>query len=271
MTEPRQKRILVTGGGTFLGTSIIAALLSEGAEVTVLIRPGAEKRLGPLATRVRWHTVDIWDPASLRGRARGHGAVIHTVGSMIADPAQGLTHHRLNTISARNAINMCISDGVPRIVLMSAAKAPWVSQHYVRAKREAETYVGRVGLQAAIIRAPLVYVRGHKRPLFYQFLSSVGSRPPLSWTALGNIAPMPLDMLARAVARIALENERGTRIYRATDLRRRNRREEVLGRSGLPERFSEEQSPALPFAPLDDEDLPFGWIPPTKSDDIRPR
>jgi NAD(P)-dependent dehydrogenase (short-subunit alcohol dehydrogenase family) len=34
------RRVLVTGGGAFLGDAITAALLAEGAEVTLLVRPG---------------------------------------------------------------------------------------------------------------------------------------------------------------------------------------------------------------------------------------
>jgi NAD(P)-dependent dehydrogenase (short-subunit alcohol dehydrogenase family) len=65
-----RKQILVTGGGTFLGDNIAAALLAEGAEVRLLVRPGAEDRLGSLADRTRWFTADVWDEASLKGRAR---------------------------------------------------------------------------------------------------------------------------------------------------------------------------------------------------------
>src|SRR6187549_1561343 len=140
------RRVLVTGGGTFLGDNIAAALLAEGAEVTLLVRPGAEDKLGPLAQRVRWITADVWNPASLRGRARGHASVIHTVGSMIADTAQGSNHHRLNFVSARNVANMCVSDGVPHMTLMSTVRAPWLNNNYLRAKREAETYMEHVGL-----------------------------------------------------------------------------------------------------------------------------
>jgi uncharacterized protein YbjT (DUF2867 family) len=204
----RQLRgVLVTGGGTFLGGNIASALLAEGAEVTLLVRPGTEERLGPLAQRTRWYTADIWNPASLRGRARNHAMVIHTVGSMNADPSQGLSHHRLNFLSARNVANMCISDGVPHMVLISSVHAPWISRSYIKSKREAEHYLNRIGLNSSIIRAPLTYVRGHPRPFFYQLMTLFGTIPPLSWFWFRRVAPMPVDMLARGVARIALEQE----------------------------------------------------------------
>ena len=189
--------ILVTGGGTFLGDNIASALLAEGAKVSLLVRPDSEDKLGPLAQQTRWSTADVWSPASLRGKARNHAAVIHTVGSLSADPTQGLSHSRLNFVSARNVANMCVSDGVERMILISGTSAPWISRAYIHAKRDAERYMQRLGLRAAIVRAPLLYVPGRSRPFFYRAMSLFGVLPPLSWLFLNRIAPMPVDVLAR--------------------------------------------------------------------------
>jgi uncharacterized protein YbjT (DUF2867 family) len=258
------RRVLVTGGGTFLGDNIAAALLAEGAEVTLLVRPGAEDKLGPLAQRVRWSTADVWNPASLRGRARGHSTVIHTVGSMIEDTTQGLNHHYLNFVSARNVANMCVSDGVPHMVFISGVGAPWTSRAYVRAKRDAEVYIGRVGLQASIIRAPLAYVRGRPRPIFFQFMTLLGSIPPISWLGFGRFAPMPIDMLARGVARITLERKRNKIIYYASDLRKRNTRQEVRRVTVMQTEQAQERKRNRIHIP--DDEAPFGWMPPDSSD-----
>lgn len=263
------RRILVTGGGTFLGDNIASALLAEGAEVTLLVRPGAEDKLGPLSQRVRWFTADVWNPASLRGRARGHASVIHTVGSMNADPALGLNHHWLNFVSARNVGNMCVSDGVPHIVLMSSVRAPWVNGHYLNAKREAEGYMERVGLHPTIIRAPIAYMRGQPRHPFYLLMTILGSTPIISWFGFGRIAPMPIDMMARGVARITLDKNRTKKFYYAPDLRRRNTAREarraapIMPLDNLPP-----QQQVHPFELLD-EDTPFGWIPPERDDKNR--
>lgn len=265
MAIDKSRRVLVTGGGTFLGINIASALLAQGAEVTLLLRPGTEERLGPLAGRVRWLNADVWDAASLKGRARGHGTVIHTVGSMVADPAQGLTYHRLNVISARNTANMCVSDGVQHMILMSAVRAPWVNRRYVQAKREAETYLGRVGLRSTIIRAPLTYVRDTRRPLFYRLVTWLGRFPLLSWTPLGAIAPLPLDVLARGVARVALQPQ-GKRLLYAQDLRRLNTRDELRGDLPAMRPFADPETESLPFEALDEE-TPFGWTPPLTDDD----
>jgi NADH dehydrogenase len=256
------KRILVTGGGTILGDAIAAALLAEGAEVTLLVRPGAEKNLGGLAQRVRWFSADVWEPSSLKGRARGNQVVIHTVGSMKADPSRGLSYQHLNFLSARNVANMCVSGGVGQMVLLSAPRAPWIPSDYVRAKRDAEAYLLRIGLKATIIRAPLAYVRGERRSAFYQLLSLMGHLPPISWLGMRRVAPMPIDVLARGIARITLAPKQMKTVYFAGDLRRHNTSREI--RRGLTGDKHGLLSARDAVQPIDlmDEDTPFGWTPP---------
>jgi uncharacterized protein YbjT (DUF2867 family) len=260
LNRSERPRILVTGGGTFLGDAIAAALLAEGADVTLLVRPGAEKRLGGLAQRVRWYVTDVWEPSSLRGRARGVTSVIHTVGSMTADPAQGLTFHYLNFVSARNVANMCVSSGVQHMVLLSSPRAPYAPAEYIRAKREAEQYLTRIGLRATIIRTPLVYVRGGSRPLPYRILSALGGIPPLSWLGLRRITPLPVDIVARGTARITLAPLYLRTLYTAGDLRRHNTRRER--RLGMAEDslMASAMREVSPIELLDDE-VPFGWQP----------
>lgn len=260
-----KNRVLVTGGGTLLGDSIANALLAEGAEVVLLVRPGNEDRIGTLDSRSRWFSADVWDPASLKGRARGCAAVIHTVGSLVADPRQGLSFQWLNFVSARNVANLCVSSGVPHMVLLSGARAPWISSQYIAAKREAEQYLLRVGLRSTVIRAPLVFQRGAHRQPFFALMSLFGRVPPFSWLGLRRVAPLPIDVLARGTARLTLEQRQDNIICYAGDLRRRNSRRELrygwesaYGESGL-----EDTRPTPIFKHQDD--APFGWTPDGKT------
>jgi uncharacterized protein YbjT (DUF2867 family) len=246
-------RVAITGGDTYLGLQLASALLAEGAEVTLLLREGKEKSLGDLASHVNWHNVDMWNSASLRGRARGHGTVIHTIGSMSDAPKQNITYESMNVIPARNAANMCVSDGVPHFIYLSAANAPWLSGKYIQSKRDVEAYLRKIGLKSSIIRAPIVYERDSSRSIFFNAMTFLGSIPPVSWLHLGRIAPTPLDMFVRGIARIALNPPAQSRIYFAGDLRRLNTSDERRGRIpvlALPSVVPQEQD-VLPFDSID--------------------
>ena len=246
--------ILVTGGGGFLAEHIAAALLANGASVELLIQPGSEDSPGALEGRVRWSRADVWSPGSLRGKARGYSCVIHAMGSLIEDKASGASFARLNLASARNVANMCIGDGVPKLVFISAARAPWHRRAYIQSKRAAENYLLRSGLRAVIVRSPLLYTRGQGRPLFFRLMTGLGRLPPLTWLGPGNAAPMAVDEFALGVAQLALTSERDNTIAHARDLRR-------LARESAAQ--ADGPSPIPDASQLDepDEDLPFGWTP----------
>jgi len=267
MNEPMvaKKRVLITGGGTFLGDAIAAALLAEGADVTLLVRAGAEGKLGGLAQRARVQIADLWEPSSLKGRARGIQTVVHTVGSMTADPSRGLTYHWLNFVSARNVANMCVSGGVPHMVLMSSSRAPWIPNEYLRAKYEAEEYLIRIGLKATIIRAPIAYLRGEPRKPLYRLASLFGNIPPFSWLGLRRMAPLPVDVIARGVARITLNPRQTKPIYAASDLRAHNTGREI--RKGISLTAPDMLDPTHPVEPIEllGDEIPFGWTPPGSS------
>lgn len=225
-----RNHILVTGGGTFIGNHITAALLAEGLPVRLLVRPGAEEQLGGLRESVEWYSASVWNPASLRGRARGARLVIHTVGGMKSDPEHGLTYHYLNVLSFRNVADMCVTDGAQQVMLVSTANALWFPRPYVRTKREAESYIARVGLHGTVIRAPLVYQRGRPRPPLYQLVSGMARISPL----FRRSAPMPVDLFARGIARVAAAPLPAKDIYYAQDLLRLNSRDERRGQPYMP-------------------------------------
>src|SRR6185369_13738938 len=139
---------------------------------TVIVRPDGEEKLGALRGRVQWVQGDVWNPASLRGRARGHSCVIHLVGGTRPDPKRGLTFRHLNFLSARNVAQMAVSDGVPHFLLLSASARPLgVAGGYLDSKREAEDYLKKTGLTWTIVRTPTLYVPGQPRNPVYLLIS----------------------------------------------------------------------------------------------------
>lgn len=257
MARRNWNKVFVTGGTSFLGLRVIAALIDAGAEVTVLVLPENEEKLGTLRRHVRLVAGDVWNSASLKGRSRGYGAVIHLVGSIRAQPERGLTFQQLNLVSARNAIGMAISDGTPYFVLLSAASnPPGVSGEYLRSKREAETYLRSSGLRWAIIRAPLLFDREQRGGSIYGLMSRVGALP-LVRVLTGSTAPLVVDVAARGIAQVALQPELPrSQNYYARELRRLGKLKRERQHPQAQQRKGRSISPQLL-----DEDIPFGWTP----------
>jgi NADH dehydrogenase len=258
MQRRNWNKVFVTGGTGFIGLHTVSALVEAGAEVTVLVRPDHEEKLGALRRHVQMAPGDVWNSASLKGRSRGHGVVVHLVGSIRAQPQRGLTFHQLNLVSARNAISMAVSDGVPYFVLLSAAaRLPGVPAEYLRSKREAEEYLRTSGLRWTIVRAPLAFDRWGRGGRFFGALSWAGGLPLLRWL-VGRRAPLPVDVVAGAIAQVALQPDvpRDQRLH-AGDLRRLGR----VQRSQADRRQRPDRAPLdAQDAPFDDE-VPFGWLP----------
>lgn len=265
MPRRNWNKVFITGATSFVGLRVVSALVEAGADVTVLVQPDHEEKLGALRRHVRMVSGDVWTPASLKGRSRGHGVVIHLVGSIRAQPQRGLTFHQLNLVSARNVISMAVGDGVPYFVLLSAVyRPPGVSIEYLRSKREAEEYLQNSGLRWAIVRAPMLFDRAQYGGRFVAFLSAVGALPVLR-VIFGRRAPLPVDIVARGIAQAALQLElpRNQRLY-AGDLRRLGRvtRERQRGRRGSRTPRPQSLSGSLP-----EDETPFGWLPPNPPDD----
>lgn len=249
-----------------MGLRVIAALIDAGADITVLVSPENEERLGTLRRHVHLVYGDVWNSASLKGRSRGHGVVINLVGSIHAQPERGLTFQQLNLVSARNVIGMAVGDGVPYFVLLSAAATPpGVSVEYLRNKREAEEYLKNSGLRTAIVRAPILFDRTQRTGAFFALISRIGALPVLR-VFLGRRVPLPVDIAGRGIAQAALQQEpaRLQMLY-AGDLRRLGRIPKAQ-RSFRAERARRRQPPPTYDAQVDDE-IPFGWMPPSRSDD----
>ncbi len=61
-----KKRILLTGGSGFVGANLASKLLTEGHELHLFLRPGADTwRLGGILPHVRVHEADLRDAASV--------------------------------------------------------------------------------------------------------------------------------------------------------------------------------------------------------------
>jgi len=108
-------KALVTGGGGFLGSHLVRALLARGDEVSLLAR-GDYPDLRALGARtVRG---DLCDPDAVRAACAGRDVVFHTAAKAggWGDPRE---YERINVGGTDNVIAGCLEAGVPALVYTS--------------------------------------------------------------------------------------------------------------------------------------------------------
>ena len=109
-------RILVTGGGGFLGGAIVRRLIGRGDEVRAFQR-GEYPELDTLGVNVI--RGDVTDADALVRAANGCDAVVHTAAKAgVWGPRDD--YHRVNVIGTRTLIDACRRAGVTRLVYTSS-------------------------------------------------------------------------------------------------------------------------------------------------------
>jgi 2-alkyl-3-oxoalkanoate reductase len=108
-------KVLVTGGGGFLGNAIVLRLLHAGHEVISFAR-GDYPELR--AMRVQTFQGDLADPAAVTEAAAGCDAIIHTAAKAgVWGPTD--PYYRANALGTAHVVRACLDHGIRRLVYTS--------------------------------------------------------------------------------------------------------------------------------------------------------
>jgi len=237
--------VLVTGGSGFIGSRLVDELIRQGAEVHVLTRRQAPPDLWPPG-KVRFRVADLTDADSLRHVCDGIHTLFHLASHthVLDAPAEENSGHLQVTEQGTLAMLQVARDaGVRRFVFVSSVKAmgeesercldesvaPRPETPYGMAKLHAERAVLEAardgGMQATVLRLPMVYGPGNKGNL-PRMVEAIrrGRFPPLP--AVSNRRSMlHVDDAVQAMLLAAVRDEAGGQVYIVTDGRDYSTRE----------------------------------------------
>jgi 2-alkyl-3-oxoalkanoate reductase len=168
-------RVLVTGGGGFLGQALCRGLVERGHEVTSFNR-GHYPELELLG--VRQLQGDLADPAAVAAAAAGQDAVFHNAAKAGAwgDYA---SYYRANVLGTRHVIDACRRHGVGRLVYTSTPSVTHRATHPVAGGSADDVPYGS-GFKAPYAQTKLV-AEQDVLAANDASLASVALRPRLIW------------------------------------------------------------------------------------------
>lgn len=114
-------KVVVTGATGFLGAALTQAMLRQGADVHVVVRPGSPRsRLHGLPLTV--HEAEITQPESLAGLFREAEWVVHAAGILGQPGVSEADYQRINVLGTRHVLQaISDSDAHPRTLHVSSA------------------------------------------------------------------------------------------------------------------------------------------------------
>jgi NADH dehydrogenase len=149
-------RVAIIGGTGFVGGYLTDALLAAGHPVSLLLRPGSERKLRHPGEVLTVHG-DIADNEAIRRLLQGCDAVIYNVGILRELPRQGVTFESTQYAGLVNTVDAALAFGVRRLLLMSANGAKIPGTRYQETKRRAEEYALESGLDVTVFRPSVIF------------------------------------------------------------------------------------------------------------------
>jgi uncharacterized protein YbjT (DUF2867 family) len=149
-----QNAIAVTGANSAAGRALLAH--AAGAPLVACVRSErAEAQLGPLPTGARVARIDYARPETLRAAFESARAIVHLPGLLVE--RRDASYEQANVDTVRAVLAALPRERAIKLVLVSAVGAnARSSNRYYASKGRAEDAVRAVGIEATILRAPLL-------------------------------------------------------------------------------------------------------------------
>jgi UDP-glucose 4-epimerase len=185
-------KVVVFGGGGFIGSTIVDHLLRDSHQVVVFERPRVApfRRFSP-TEKVEWRTGDILSEYDIDAAIQGVDGIIHLVSTTLPrtsndDPVYDV---QSNIVGTLGILKTMVKHGVPRIVFISSGGTVYGSPVYLPVDENHPTnpQVSYGVTKLTIEKYLLIYERMHGiRPVILRVANPYGERQRIE-TAQGAV------------------------------------------------------------------------------------
>jgi uncharacterized protein YbjT (DUF2867 family) len=195
--------ICVLGGTGFLGTRLVARLIKDGHQVTVLSRDREQHKHLLVLPGLSLENCNVYEEAELSERLRGKDVVINLIGILNERGFGGAGFRRAHVELARCLLQAARSAGVERLLQVSAlGAAPDAPSYYLRTKAEAEKLIrDQTAVDYTIFRPSVMFGPGDS--FLNRFAGLLAAAPlvfPLAKPA-ARLQPVLVDDVIEAMLR----------------------------------------------------------------------
>ena len=210
------RRVFITGGTGYLGSTLIPALLERGHRVRGLVRPTSK---GNLPSGCEVVSGDALDANTYKHLVRPADTFIHLVGVSHPSPKKAAEFRAIDLVSAREAINAAAELGVAHFIYLSVAHPAPVMKSYIAVRAECEALIQQRRLNSTILRPWYVLGPGHKWP--YALLPVYKVMEALPFTRAGalRLGLVTLEQMVMALVEAVESPVQGLRIVKVPEIR----------------------------------------------------
>jgi uncharacterized protein YbjT (DUF2867 family) len=212
------RRVFITGGTGYIGSSLIPILLERDHRVRVLVRPGSKAKLPAECEVVSGNALDA---NSYRQLVRPADTFIHLVGVPHPSAATAAEFRAIDLVAAREAISVCAELGMRHFIYLSVAHpAPlMLRRDYIAVRAECEQMIRESHLNFTILRPWYALGPGHRWPYallpFYKLCEWI----PYTRAAALRLGLVTLEQLILTVVEAVESPAQATRIVGVPEIR----------------------------------------------------
>ena len=200
-----------------MGRALIPELLSQGHQITAVVRPGSQKKVVPGCRTIVGNVLESETYAS---EVAGHDTFVHLVGVPHPSPSKADEFRRVDLKSAQQAIAAASRSLVRHFVYVSVAQPAPVMRAYLEVRAACEQTLRESGLNATLLRPWYVLGPGHRWPLLLAPFYQVAELIPSTRESAIRLGLVKLPQMVRALAAAVNSPPQGVRVWSVPDIRR---------------------------------------------------